>query len=539
MCGIFGWQWRQQMVPTRDKRVVLATMLGDRNDNRGGKSWGWCALPTSQRTEFAISRGLGLIVSQAPAMATFSSLFGHTRMPTTGSVCKENSHPFEIGNIIGAHNGMVHNWSELETKYQERKKFAVDSMHIFAHLNEGKDMKELHCYGAIEWVERDRNPEHLFLCKLSDSGDLAIARTEHGIVWSSTKPALEAAMDAAELKIKEMVSVKKGHVIEIHDGEAWKTDREIEISTYYRTSYAATGGSRSYYNDHGGDDYTAWWDNAAKLRRVSTDKDECANPMCGAPLDQDGNCTVMFDEKCTGGSKALTAHNAAVTALTTTSCDLHQPPTSVEVFADPTVKALSLANCEHCKAGKERQTDWHQSTEGSSRVSFMCQGPSHSAAVLYYRTIKMFRKVRPLTTDDGLRARFHLVKRAWGWVVLDDQKPWALPDFYKMVAAEECTQDHNLRMDGSYLCASCLAEKDAAKDQGTCKVDTCMSVPDSSLQEYCTRHECADEKCLKRSMADSIFCEDCRNKRRSVEKAVQQLPVSDSKAAATDAASNG
>jgi hypothetical protein len=510
MCGIFGWQWLHNRVPNRDKRVVLATLLGDKNDNRGGKSWGWCAPPTPQREAVAISRGLALIVGQAPAMATYSSLMGHTRQPTTGSVCKENSHPFEIGNIIGAHNGMVSNWSELEDKYVDRKKFAVDSMHIFAHLNEGKDMRELQCYGAIEWVEKDKAPGSILLCKLTESGDLSIARTEHGIVWSSAESALKAAMEAAGLKIGEMVSVKKGHVIEVRDGEAWKTGREIEVSTYARTSYAATSGGGTYYDSSA---YADWWENhRTKDNVTANDPDECENPMCGSPLDSGGNCCVMFDEKCSGSGKAQQSQ-ATVTAITAGhGSELSQHPSCKDAMEDPVVKELNESRCELCKAGVERGVDWHSTMSGSAKVSQLCKGPDYNTTSLYIRTIRMF-KMKSGTTEEGLRERFKMIKRSWGWVVMDDKKPWTLADFYRTLKSLECRFCHNLKVEGKSLCESCQAKRDANLLR-VCGEEGCLAVPYQATDKFCSRHECADEGCTNQSSAVSIYCEACRTKRR-------------------------
>lgn len=540
MCGIFGWQWRQQSVPTRDKRIVLATMLGDRNDNRGGKSWGWCATPTTQRPDFAISRGLDLIVSQAPAMATFSSLMGHTRQPTTGAVIKENSHPFEIGGIIGAHNGMVSNWRELEHKYQERKKFAVDSMHIFAHLDEGKNTEELQCYGAIEWIEREREPDHFLLCKLSYSGDLEIARTPHGIVWSSTKAALEAALEAAEITITTYLDVKQGHVIAVYDGEAWTTGREIKISTYYRTSYASTSGGRdqSYYGDRS---YTDWWENNNPDKQGASKSDECENQMCGSPLDDSGNCTVMFDEKCTGAAANIVNHGK-ISPLKLVRNKLSQPPSCKEASDDPTVKAICMSVCESCKAGNERDGRcWHESLEGSMKVSRMCRGPDYAVSSLYARTIALFL-LQPGTVEASLRQRFTLAHQTWGWVMYDDKKPWTLPDYYKTLKSMECKFCHNLKWEKSEkgLCEECQKKMDD-KELHVCQEEGCLAVPAGDLHDFCARHKCAEDSCKKQSQQTSFYCEECRAKRHGADagKQMDMTATIDAQAEASNAASNG
>jgi hypothetical protein len=468
-------------------------------------------------------------------MATFSSLMGHTRQPTIGAVTKENSHPFEIGNIIGAHNGMVSNWKMLEDKYPERKPFAVDSMHIFAHLNEGKDMKELQCYGAIEWIERALAPGHILLCKLTDGGDLEIARTEHGIVWSSAKTALMAALDAAEIDVEEMVEVKRGHVIELHDGEAWGTDREIEVSTYYRTSYAATsGGSHSYYNDS---DYQSWWGtNAASGARASAgSSDTCESQMCGSPLDANGDCTVMFDDKCTGAAAGII--NKGKTAVLT-RMGLSQPPSCKEVMQDSTVKAICVAECEMCKSGAERDgAGWHNGMDGTMKVSRLCKGPEYHIASLYVRTIALF-KTKTGTVEESLRERFKLAKKAWGWVMSDDGKPWTLPDYYKTLKSMECRFCHNMRMEKSVkgLCESCEKRHE---DDRICLEEGCLATPQGKGAEYCSRHGCAGSDCKKQSGQTSLYCDECREKRRILAEVKPQPSLPETAATAAENANCG
>lgn len=124
----------------------------------------------------------------------------HTRAPTTGKIAKENSHPFEFGNIVGAHNGIIHNHEQLNRQYD--RKFEVDSMHIFAHMAEGKELSDLRGYGAIEFV-RSENPDIICLAKISSTGSLAIFETAYGIFWSSDDDHLKAALDAGGLKYKE------------------------------------------------------------------------------------------------------------------------------------------------------------------------------------------------------------------------------------------------------------------------------------------------------------------------------------------------
>lgn len=60
---------------------------------------------------------------------------GHNRAATAGKVNGVNAHPFQMGNIFGAHNGTLYefNWRDIEKKLDE--KFDVDSAALFAAID--------------------------------------------------------------------------------------------------------------------------------------------------------------------------------------------------------------------------------------------------------------------------------------------------------------------------------------------------------------------------------------------------------------------
>jgi glucosamine 6-phosphate synthetase-like amidotransferase/phosphosugar isomerase protein len=63
-------------------------------------------------------------------------LLGHTRHPTQGSpLSSYNNHPLHIGNVVGAHNGHIHNDAALFDHFGFPRRGEVDSEVIFRLLN--------------------------------------------------------------------------------------------------------------------------------------------------------------------------------------------------------------------------------------------------------------------------------------------------------------------------------------------------------------------------------------------------------------------
>lgn len=73
---------------------------------------------------------------------------GHTRYATHGSIKTDNAHPFQFGNITGAHNGVV----------STPRRYDVDSMYIFDQLNKHagdyqKALANVDGYWGLAWFD--------------------------------------------------------------------------------------------------------------------------------------------------------------------------------------------------------------------------------------------------------------------------------------------------------------------------------------------------------------------------------------------------
>lgn len=203
MCGIFGVYLKEP-----ERRITAAyAVLSLAMDSRGGESWGYLKKPFDSE-DFRLEKDIGPLSKNVSAfdLEDAQLLLAHSRSATVGDVKKENSHPFKFGEVVGCHNGGISNWEELNKKFD--RNFEVDSMHIFAHLNEDKDLDDLSGWGTISWVDFRNWPETFVkFCKFN-GGSLAFAdllrkkgkdTTENiiGVAWASTEGALTGALEVA------------------------------------------------------------------------------------------------------------------------------------------------------------------------------------------------------------------------------------------------------------------------------------------------------------------------------------------------------
>lgn len=143
-------------------------------------------------------------------------ILGHTRLGTMGANENRNAHPFKEGNVIGTHNGMVYNYSELDHALSEfHKPLRVDSQVIFRILSEvtpeGKTYAEalplIRGSLALAWHDV-RDSDGLWLFKHSNPLSMAFAPTAKTAFWSSEYEHLAIMMQSVYGNNWETVSIK-------------------------------------------------------------------------------------------------------------------------------------------------------------------------------------------------------------------------------------------------------------------------------------------------------------------------------------------
>lgn len=297
MCGIAGYSCFDKY----DERLNVAIpILALHMEVRGRRSWGW----TDGVNEVIKETG-EISKSFNPSFFGYKQASLHTRQPTTGNVTKSNSHPFQVGNIIGMHNGVVRNHDELQKKYD--RKCEVDSQHIFEHIAEGKDLSEISAYGAIVYYK-----DGVLHFGKFNGGQLTLVRTEIGWIYASTKEALEIALQFSGLRKGAIFyKLKEDRLYKLVDSKLVQ-DVKLNFADYNKVTHGTwdKGGAAgaSTFPEHGGYGGRALYQNNYQNPGNQT------RNIVGSGSDKDGYFTLewidgaRYKVRANDGKRILTAY---------------------------------------------------------------------------------------------------------------------------------------------------------------------------------------------------------------------------------------
>lgn len=250
MCGLYGHLLREEYIQKHldpIKYAAMMSILAVSMDNRGGDSWGKAEWknPTNWK-DVELKKGLGDAgVNISERFSNISPIvIAHTRKATTGAKTVENSHPFKIGKIVGAHNGIVSNYDEIRKDYSVH--FEVDSEAIFHVLDKGDSFSKLRAFGAITYADLEL-PGKVWLAKFN-SGQLGLYGLGKvgncgGMVWASTDAPIEAALLAAGISEYFKFRVEEDKLYYISEDGFYVDPEKIDIkrNSYGSSNYSSVG----------------------------------------------------------------------------------------------------------------------------------------------------------------------------------------------------------------------------------------------------------------------------------------------------------
>ena len=254
MCGIFGFakKGESQNDFQVEKIREMMSNLADNSVVRGKDSTGvaiispkynniWKSTLSSQ--ELLSHSDWDTILGGIDRSATIG--LGHVRMATHGEITARNSHPFSMGNVIGAHNGVIYNHDALASDMDID--IEVDSEAIFAAIDK---------YGVKDAVEKLRgdyaltfvkdNPYKLYLLR-EDSRPMQYAywKKARTLFWASTEAILKDSLRKSGLVLKTE-TLKDEYIFTI---DTRKLDKKVSYKSEKFTpiqSWATSGYYQSY-----------------------------------------------------------------------------------------------------------------------------------------------------------------------------------------------------------------------------------------------------------------------------------------------------
>lgn len=224
MCGHVGIAG---LLEARDEKLMKRLLVFDYF--RGPDSTGFVALRKSGESKLIkmATNPIELFDSkkfQDYLQGWSSSVFlGHNRFATKGVINTHNAHPYEFGDIVGAHNGTLSqaSWDRIQTALGE--KFTTDSMALIASIDKlgieatvamlraSEDKLACPDAWALIWIDK-KDMTINFLRNKERPLWYAYTGDFKKVFWGSEPAILKAALTMAEATHKyELFVNEKGH----------------------------------------------------------------------------------------------------------------------------------------------------------------------------------------------------------------------------------------------------------------------------------------------------------------------------------------
>lgn len=274
MCGIVGAFYKE--APENDGWIPndAADILLTASQHRGRDATGWM-YPAGKKA-------VNMVTDNRPANKVVEFLdipvdapwwFGHVRFATVGSPDNHlNNHPIRHDDIVGVHNGTIHNYDSVLREAGGRfdPDREVDSEAIFAaiqHFGAEKGLPKLTGGAACAWVDiGDTSVQYLSRVR---SYPLIIAKAEDtgNLYFASERRILDELL----IPWQKVWTVKPGRMLTVRDGviKNWK---KLDLPPEPKYVYKPSGGkSNSGWTD---DDIQAWWEKNLVSTELNDEDDE-------------------------------------------------------------------------------------------------------------------------------------------------------------------------------------------------------------------------------------------------------------------------
>lgn len=197
---------------------------------------------------------------------------GHNRAATVGGVNEELAHPFEMGDVVGVHNGTISNWRSLFDSTQSSDSQAFYSSLSKLPADDESVIKLLSTImtGAYAFVWYDGRSEEVRFARNNDR-PLYFLNSDEGLLWASEKRMLEFIVNSPSRPLvvpkSEIFQLDTHKLVSIPIGRA---DAEARVAEYKPTwpkytpahgqGYLGYSGGRQWFDDGTYYDAEFWQD---------------------------------------------------------------------------------------------------------------------------------------------------------------------------------------------------------------------------------------------------------------------------------------
>lgn len=258
MCGIFGFAKTSNRQSDRQIDILkrVFTELTDESSIRGEDSTGFSIINPESRYTYKTLTDSSTLVNRTEWSNVIDYIdrrttiaMGHVRYATHGKVNVNNAHPFDIGRVTGAHNGVIYNYNQV-ARAMGKDTPEVDSQVLFQSLNRkemSRAFESINGDFAITWVKDSNKKIHL----ARESGRpmvVAYWKKARVLLWASTRDIMADAMIKAGIRLP-IHNVNEDYIF-TYDTEKFEKKPSVEMVKFETISQRDYN---SYYGSyHGG-----------------------------------------------------------------------------------------------------------------------------------------------------------------------------------------------------------------------------------------------------------------------------------------------